>query len=125
MPILTSDEITQTRAAVLASGVFSETATIREYTTTTSPSGGQVKTWKDMTGHTSIPCFVSSKASQEQKANLLIQTVMQTRVLLSGYYPNILELMRVVVGGITYEITSVGHDSQTVFTKLIVQKVTP
>lgn len=125
MPILTSDEITQTRAAVLASGVFSELATIREYTTTTSPSGGQVKAWKDKTGHVSIPCFVSSRSTQEQKGTLVIQTVLQTKILLSGYYPNILELMRVVVNSITYEISSVGHDSQTVFTKLIVQKVTP
>lgn len=124
MPLLSADEIIQTRQAVAAAGVFSELATIQEYTTTTSQSGGQIKTWRDKAGHVSIPCYVSSREAQEQKSSLLIQTVLQTKIRLSGYYPLIQNAMRVVCNGITYEITSVGSDSQTLLTTLIVQKVT-
>lgn len=109
----------------MQSGVFSELATILEYSVTSSPSGGQIKTWTEKAGHKNIPCYVSSITRQEQKSTLVIQTVAQTSILLSGHYPSILEQMRVVCNGITYEITSIGGDSQTVFTKLLVQKVQP
>jgi len=124
MPLLSADEIIQTRQAIVAAGVFSELATIREYTTTISPSGGQIKTWKDKTSHVSIPCSVSSREAQEQRANLVIQTTLQTKIKLSSYYPLIQTAMRAVCNGVTYEITSVGADSQTLFTTLMVQVVT-
>jgi len=125
MPLLSSDEITAIRASVVSSGVFSELATIREYTITTSPSGGQIKTWRDKTSHISIPAYVSSREAQEQKTSMVIQTVLQTKIKLSGYYPLITNAMRVVCNSATYEITSVGADSQTLFTNLLVSVITP
>lgn len=124
MPMLSAGDIVSIRQAVLGAGVFSETVTIQEYMTTTSASGGQIKAWKDKTSHVSIPAFVSSKTGQQQSKTFLVQTVIQTSILLSDYYPLIKETMRAIHSGTTYEITSVGQDSQTLFTKLIVQRVT-
>jgi len=56
---------------------------------------------------------------------MVIQTVMQTKIKLSGYYPLITNAMRVVCNSVTYEITSVGADSQTLFTTLIVSVISP
>ena len=123
MSLLTSPEITAVRNSVAQAGVFGDTCKIQKFSETQTDSGAPLKTWSDLTGCTSIPCYLSQM--KVIKGPIVSQSVMitnQMQIRLDSYYSSIQIGMKAIVNTIEYEIVDLLTDSQKIFTVLGVQK---
>lgn len=110
------------RKNIASHGIFDKTCAFKAETVTQSDSGSEIKTWADVTGLTSIPCMVVSKAKTIQDLSGAPLTQLVTKIKLDGFYSAVSAKHRVVVGSDTYEITGIDNGSMELFTEIYVVK---
>lgn len=101
-----------------------------ELPTVYDPASVQVTGPQDMEDHVDIPCRVSpvvevSPRYEEKRTPEAISAFKQAKCKLDGYFPLIeVRLQQAVIGGETWEIRGVEHDSQHFSTRLMLEIVT-
>ena len=108
------------RKNIASHGIFNKSCTFKSETVTQSDSGSEIKTWSDVTGLTSIPCMVVSKATTIQDLSGAPMTQLVTKIKLNGFYPTVSAEHQVVVGSNTYRITAINNGSMELFTEIYV-----
>ena len=105
------------------SGMFPSSCTIQAPTHVTDDYGTPETTWTTL--YTNLPCQVAPLVVENVRALERIdgdKTLRLTphRIALKGYFPAVTSEMRAVVGGQTWAIQGVEHDSQHTYTRLTV-----
>lgn len=104
---------------------FPNLCTIQQATPTRDGYGQPLSSWATLTAD--IPCRVAPITSLSQgearRAGMTVTTATYT-VALAGYYPVLTAAMQAVVAGVTYNILDVTHDGSSVYTTLLVERVT-
>jgi len=125
-----SYEIAAVMPEAIATGLFVSLCTIQQPSGTFDAGGAPDGLYVDVDGLQDIPCTAppSSKkmaiASNEKKTMPQVEAFNFLHVLLSGYYPTILQSWRAVVDGDSFDIIGTEHDSQMQMTRLMVRVVT-
>lgn len=105
---------------------FSSTCTIQSLTVSADTYFDEVDSWSTL--HTAIPCAIAfpglKGGGMEVKRSDMTYVVASHIVDLAGYYPDITETMRAVVGSLTLDILLVQADSHHKMTRLTCQVVT-
>lgn len=100
--------------------IFASTGTVQSSTEIQDASGQPIPAWSDLLGHTNITCLIQTTGGSETKATNQVYATATHEILLSGYYPQVVEKMRFVdTTGKIYDIQLVNHESFGMFTKLI------
>lgn len=99
------------------------TCTIQARTSSYISTGDLLETYANVTGLVDIPCQVSvqggfMKGGKEQRKESGDYTTFERLITLDGYYPTITETMQALIGGVTYDIDAIDHDSQSTYTRL-------
>lgn len=102
---------------------FASNCTIQRATQSADTYRSEVLTYANLAGHVSIPCIIAPTGGQEIKAPNMTYVVASHHVTLAGYYPNIREKDRAIIGTMTLDILIVECDSQAETTRLICQIV--
>ena len=108
------------RKNIASHGIFDKTCSFKAETVTQSDSGAEIKTWADVSGLTSIPCMVVSKAKTIQDLSGAPMTQLITKIKLNGFYSGVSAKYQVVVGSNTYRITGIDDGSMELFTEIYV-----
>ena len=111
------------------SAFFDRTCTINEDTgTTKSAAGMPIANWTALTGHSNLACRVAPitalGSSGRRPGPEMTVSVASQVIILAGHHPLVTTAMQAVVGGVTYAIKNVLHDSEQLATELVVEKVT-
>lgn len=85
--------------------------------------GQLTSTWSNLASHIAIACRIAPNTGDERETREQAFTRVTHRIALRGYYPSITDQMRVVSGGINYDIERVEHDGQSESTYLMVEQV--
>lgn len=103
---------------------YPSSCTIQEATEAADSYGQLIPTWGNLADHVAIRCRIAPNPPQsgdEQRMQTQIYTVHSWLISFNGYYPAILETMRAVVDGMTYDIIQVQHDGNDKTTRLSVR----
>ena len=100
---------------------YPSSCTIQEATEAADSYGQLIPTWGNLAEHVDLNCRIAPEGGSEQRAQIQVYAIHQWRVALNGYYPTIIETMRAVVDGVTYEIEQVVHDGNDKMTRLSVR----
>ena len=110
------------RKNIESHGIFDKTATFKSESVSQSDSGAEIITWSNVTGLTSIPCMLVSKAKAITDLNGLPITQLVIKIKLNGFYPAVSAKHQVVVDSVAYEITAIDNGSMELFTEVYVFK---
>lgn len=118
-----SSALDQVMPAAVATGLFVSLVTIQQPDGETTPSGAPSGLWIDVAGMVGIaamdaPSSVPSITANESKSIDKTTAYNEDHVLLSGYYPGILDGWRAVVDGVNYDVLGTEHDSQFKMTRV-------
>jgi hypothetical protein len=105
---------------------FPATATILEPTITVRSGTGEPVDGQAVPRHVDVPCSVTvDQSSRRGELHHSDGTVVRNprRIALRGHFPDVTERMRATVGGVTFDILAVEHDSQGKTTYLAVEEV--
>jgi len=104
---------------------FVSLCTIQQASTTRDGYGQPASTWTTLTAD--IDCRVapitSSRRGESRRAGMTVTTATHV-VALAGYYPAVTAAMQAVIGNVTYNILDVTHDGSSVYTTLLVERLT-
>ena len=103
---------------------YPSTVTIQQYTAVQNTYGEEVKTWANLAAHIDLDCSRASAGGSEVKRPDGTVAISPWRIALAGTYTTIVPKMRAVLGGVTYDILDVQHDSQSETTYLDCEIVT-
>jgi hypothetical protein len=108
------------RKNIASHGIFDKTCTFKSETVTQSDSGAEVRSWTNVTGLTSIPCMIVSKATTINDLNGAPVTQLITKIKLNGFYPLASAEHQLVADSKTYKITAIDSGSLELFTEIYV-----
>jgi len=103
---------------------FPRKVTIKHFIPGTQDSYGEktVGTWVNVTGLIELPCQISPAEGGKQQRTDMTPVIYTHRIVIAGYYPEILETYQAVMDGdVTFEIMKIENDSQQITTPLLVK----
>ena len=103
---------------------YPSTVTIQQYTAVQNTYGEEVKTWANLAGHIDLDCSKAAAGGREVKRPDGTIAVSPWRIAIAGIYASITPKMHAVLGGVTFDILDVQHDSQSKTTYLDCEVVT-
>ena len=103
---------------------YPSTVTIQQYTAVQDTDGAEIKTWANLAVHIDLDCSKAAAGGREVKRPDGTVAVSPWRIAIAGIHTSITPKMRAVLGGLTYDILNVQHDSQSQTTYLDCEIVT-
>jgi hypothetical protein len=121
-------DVQQVVPMALAAGMFPNLCTIQAIPGTLDSLGAPITTFSDVSGLVDIPCHSAPPAieqvrgSDELRMKDRVDVRQQRHVLLSGYFPTIVQNMRAVVDGEAWNIIGVESDAFNSQTRLMAEE---
>jgi hypothetical protein len=103
---------------------YPSSCTLQQATESADSYGQLIPTWANFSGHVGISCRLSPgtpTSGDELRTQVQIYTVHSWIIAFNDYYPDIIETMRAVIDGTSYEIEQVQHDGNNKTTRLRVR----
>lgn len=106
------------------SNFFPTTISVQVNTPTQSTTGQPVPSWGTVSGWVAIPASIAAVPAGDREQMTGTFAMVSHKIALRGYYPTITTAHQATdASGATWDIRDVQHDSQSVQTYLLVERV--
>lgn len=104
---------------------YASACTIQQASEIQDSHGQLIPTWANVAGLVNLRCRIAPNEafSRELQSSEMKYAIHEHQVAMAGHHPTIIETMRAVIDGSTYEIRLVEHDGNDKTTRLRVKVV--